>query len=184
MNGRRRGTIGGNAALVALPVLFMLLVFYYPLLFMSSYIDSTNMIAEIFNRPVYITVLYRTFLFAAKVTIISLAIAYPCCCVICEMTPRAQKITIFLLTLPLWTSVLARTYAWIIILGRRGIINGGLGTMGIMDQPLELMNNTFGAVTDYADLAVVDGNNLDVALPEIGRGADENLRHLHTLTLV
>jgi len=146
MTGPRRGFAGAGLIFLLVPLVFMLLIFYYPLLFLLTYIRQSSLIWNIFTEPFYITILLRTLAFAAKVTVFSLLIAYPCCCFISTLRPRSQKAWMFILTLPLWTSVLARTYAWIIILGRKGIVNGGLQAAGVIDQPLMLMNNTFGAV--------------------------------------
>jgi putative spermidine/putrescine transport system permease protein/spermidine/putrescine transport system permease protein len=48
--------------------------------------------------------------------------------------------------LPFWTSVLVRTYAWLIILQRRGLVNDWLMSLGIIDEPLQLAHNFTGVI--------------------------------------
>ncbi len=59
---------------------------------------------------------------------------------------RVQQLLIFLILLPLLTSAVVRTFAWIVILGRQGIINSALLDLGWIDAPLKLLY-TPGAVT-------------------------------------
>ena len=61
--------------------------------------------------------------------------------------PRAWAAAgLFLVLLPLWTSLLVRTYAWLVLLGRRGLVNTALGGLGLIEEPLRLVNNEFGVL--------------------------------------
>jgi len=60
--------------------------------------------------------------------------------------PAAERpLLLFLVLVPLWMSILVRTYAWMVVLGREGIVNGFLISSGIVDKPVKLMFTT-GAV--------------------------------------
>ena len=59
-------------------------------------------------------------------------------------SPRLRALMLFSILLPFWTSLLARTSAWIVVLQREGIINGSLGSLGLISEPLELVFNRFG----------------------------------------
>lgn len=61
------------------------------------------------------------------------------------LAPRGWALAgLFLVLLPLWTSLLVRTYAWLVLLGRRGLVNTMLS--GWIDEPLRLVNNEFGVL--------------------------------------
>lgn len=59
---------------------------------------------------------------------------------------RLAAAGLFLVLLPLWTSLLVRTYAWLVLLGRRGLVNSALTAWGLVEQPLTLVNNEFGVL--------------------------------------
>lgn len=86
-------------------------------------------------------VLGYTFGLAAGVTGITLVLSYPIALVMRRSSPRMQRLITVLLILPLWTSTLVRSYAWMVLLGRRGVLNETLMSMGLIDQPLFLLYN-------------------------------------------
>jgi ABC-type spermidine/putrescine transport system permease subunit I len=110
------------------------------------------------------------------VTLLTLVIGYP---VAYAMT-RARGLTFTLIlvcvVLPYFTSTIVRTYAWMVILGRNGIINQLLLGMGLVDEPLQLMYNRLGVLigmtyvllpymvlTLFATMKSVDGRLLQAA---------------------
>ncbi len=101
--------------------------------------------ARVFDEPVYLRVLWRTVRIAALVTVICLVLGYP----LAIAMARARGVTLLLLAacvmLPLWTSVLVRTYAWTVLMRRNGLINDLLLALGLADAPVRLLY-TEGAV--------------------------------------
>lgn len=101
--------------------------------------------ARVFDEPVYLRVLWRTIRIAALVTAICLVLGYP----LAIAMARARGATLLLLAacvmLPLWTSVLVRTYAWTVLMRRNGLINDLLIGLGFTDAPVRLLY-TEGAV--------------------------------------
>lgn len=98
-----------------------------------------------FNRGVYVRVLINTFEISAVVTIFCLLIGYPTAAYIVSRPKTIQPALLFLVLVPLWMSILIRTYAWMVVLGRDGIINDALIWSGLTDEPLQLIY-TSGAV--------------------------------------
>ncbi|PDS99283.1 ABC transporter permease [Rhizobium sp. S9] len=100
---------------------------------------------RIVSEPLYVDVLLRTLQTGAIVTVASLLLGYP----IAFLMARAKGNTAMVVTaavfVPLWTSVLVRSYAWIVLLQRSGIINGLLIEAGVITSPLKLLY-TEGAV--------------------------------------
>jgi ABC-type spermidine/putrescine transport system permease subunit I len=58
------------------------------------------------------------------------------------MQPGAAKLTLVVVLLPFWTSVLVRSYAWMVLLGRHGLINEALRSLDLIDAPLRLLNTS------------------------------------------
>lgn len=91
----------------------------------------------------YAEIFLRSACFAFLATIICLVIAYPVAYFISKASPKAQKIMIILVMLPMWMNFLIRTYSWMALLEDTGIINSFLGIFGI--GPVHMIN-TAGAV--------------------------------------
>lgn len=93
--------------------------------------------------PMYIKVFLKTFGMASYVTIICLVVSYPFVYAISQ-TIKNRVIKDFLLILviiPFWTSSLIRTYAMMMVLRANGLINNSLMTLGLIDEPIELLYN-------------------------------------------
>ena len=95
-----------------------------------------------FNRGV----LMNTLWLGVKVTVVTLLLGLPLAYVYTLVTPRWQGILMLLIVLPLLTSAVVRTFAWVVILGRQGIVNNSLLQLGWIAEPLRLLY-TPGAVT-------------------------------------
>ncbi|WP_226574152.1 ABC transporter permease [Acuticoccus sediminis] len=93
-----------------------------------------------------ITILTNTVLVAAAVTAICAVIAVPFALAVRALPPLAGRIVLLAAVLPLWISSLVRTYAWLYMLSREGVLNAGLVGSGIVAEPLALLFN-WGAVT-------------------------------------
>jgi putative spermidine/putrescine transport system permease protein len=104
---------------------------------------SLGPIRELFASRVAIVVLERTFLLALTVTSLCLLLGYPAAYFMSGLTPRVRAYLTYLILLPFWVSILIRTYTWIVILGREGIVNTGLAALGL--APVQIL---------YTDLAV------------------------------
>ncbi|QDL90396.1 ABC transporter permease [Paroceanicella profunda] len=102
--------------------------------------------ARFLTDSIYATAFLQTFRIAFTVTLAALLIGYPIA-YLAATVPRAWSLLILAaVLLPFWTSVLVRTYAWLILLQRRGLVNTLLVNTGVIDQPLTLVNNEFGTV--------------------------------------
>lgn len=92
----------------------------------------------IFGRSVWIAILS---------TIICLVSAYPLAFYMStRRSPITRNILIFMVILPFWTNFLVRVYAWRILLGREGPLNGLLLQSGLIGEPLQLLNTEFAVV--------------------------------------
>jgi spermidine/putrescine transport system permease protein len=94
----------------------------------------------------YVDVLLFSLEIAAITTVLALVIGYPVAYFIATRGPRLRTILLVLVVLPFWTSLLIRTYAWIVLLNDEGLINRTLIEVGILGAPASLLYNEFAIV--------------------------------------
>jgi putative spermidine/putrescine transport system permease protein len=134
----------------ATPALILLLIFFVvpvlSLLLRSVTEPELGLqnYAELFGTATYAKVFFNTFMVSALVTALSLAIGFPVSWILAIMPQRWSTILFGVILLSMWTNLLARTYAWMVLLQRTGVINKTLMSMGIIDEPLPLVNNLVG----------------------------------------
>ena len=96
---------------------------------------------------IFSIILWRSIGLAALTTLVCLVIGYPLAFFISTRRNRLfQQVTLFLVILPFWTNFLIRTYAWRILLGDEGTINGFLMSLGLIDDPLKMLNTQFAVL--------------------------------------
>ena len=78
------------------------------------------------------------------VTLLSVLIGFPVAWMLAIMPQRWANVLFAVILLSMWTNLLARTYAWMVLLQRTGVINKTLMDLGLIDQPLPLVNNLVG----------------------------------------
>jgi ABC-type spermidine/putrescine transport system permease subunit I len=125
-------------------MILLLLIFAVPLLrLLALSIEGGSLAAyeKALGSELYVQVFLGTFKIAALVTLLTLAMGYPVAYLMATSGRAWQFLGIAFVLLPFWTSILVRTYAWMVLLGRNGVINRTLVSWGIIDAPLPLLNN-------------------------------------------
>lgn len=90
------------------------------------------------------------------VTIVSVILAYPLAWIIAYRVPaRWQRLALLLAILPFWTSYVVRSYAWLLVLSREGVINQALMGLGLISEPLTLASTRFATVTGFVHFFVM-----------------------------
>ena len=131
---------------LVLPLLIFMLVFYAaPLAAMLSraVLDPGLTMAHfqtLSHDAVFAKVLVTTLRTAAIVTAGTLLLGYPVALTLSRLSGTAARIVLMVVLLPFWTSVLVRSYAWMVLLGRKGLINESLLASGLIETPLKLLN--------------------------------------------
>ena len=120
-------------------------------LFWLSLFDEAGMLsganyARFFEQKSYIRTFITTFQVSFLVTGLAVLIGYPLSYMLSQIPRRMASICMIFVILPFWTSVLVRTYAWLVILQRKGLVNTWLIDLGVIDQPLPLAHNFTGVV--------------------------------------
>ena len=101
--------------------------------------------AAFFEEPLHRQVYWRTLRLAALATLVSALVCYPAALAMVKVPPPWRGLLTALVILPLMVSPIARTYSWIVLLGRNGFVNATLQALGLADAPLKLLF-TEGAV--------------------------------------
>lgn len=102
--------------------------------------------SQIINEGAYLAIIGNTFEISALVTAICAMLAYPLAYALAQATPRTANLMLLGVLAPFWTSILVRTYAWMILLQWHGVVNDLLIRLGILTQRVQLVNNKLGTV--------------------------------------
>ena len=130
------------------PYLIWMAIFIIVPLAMIVYFAFTNSdgqftVENLVGLEKYAPVLLRSLKLAAISTVICLIVSYPIALILMNSKANSQKMMLMLVMLPMWMNFLLRTYAWMTLLEKNGLINRFLGMFGI--GPFEMIN-TEGAV--------------------------------------
>ncbi|HML41368.1 MAG: ABC transporter permease subunit [Hyphomicrobium zavarzinii] len=113
----------------------------------------------IFEDPLYLNAYWSALTIAAISTFLTLLIAYPIAYGMARAPKEWQPTLVMLVILPFWTSFLIRVYAWIGILKKEGLLNLFLMNLGIISEPLTILNTTtavyIGIVYSYLPFMIL-----------------------------
>jgi ABC-type spermidine/putrescine transport system permease subunit I len=143
--GAARGPKDLMPLLLAAPLLVYMVVFYaLPVLSMllRSVAEPDWTLAHYAAMPgdtVFLKTFWNTLYTAIIVTIGTLVLGYPVALALARARRLAPLILVVIL-LPFWTSILVRSYAWMVLLGRHGLINEALLAAGLLERPLRILN--------------------------------------------
>lgn len=140
--------------------LWLLLFFVVPLLllFLISFWRVENFqLSAVYNLKNWHDVLtipffrvgyYRTFLYACLATVLSVLLAFPLAYTLSfKLSSSARRLCLLLLITPFFTSYLTRAYSWQVILADNGLVNSGLGLLGL--QPVHILNTPVATIIGY-----------------------------------
>jgi putative spermidine/putrescine transport system permease protein len=135
--------------LVLPAVLLFTAVYLYPLsrlvawsLFTPAF--SLQHYRALLAEPAYLTAFVNTVNLSVSVTVTTLVLGYPVAYLMTTLSPRARAVVLACVLVPFWTSILVRTFAWMVLLGRNGLINGALIALGVVTAPLPMIHNYIG----------------------------------------
>ena len=143
---RRRGSGLG----FAMPAILLLLAFFVvpvaALLTRSVTEPEPGLqnYVTLLGNSTYARIFFNTFFVSAVVTLITVLIAFPVAWALAIMPRRWAGVIFAIILLSMWTNLLARTYAWMVLLQQTGLINRSLMALGLIDAPLQLTNNLVG----------------------------------------
>ena len=147
--------------------------------------------AQFLEKPHFREALWNSLEVTASVTVISILLAYPLAWTIAtKVAPRWQRLCLVLAILPFWTSYVVRSYSWLLVLSKKGLVNRTLMDWGLIDMPLDLANTRVATVigfthffvmlltlTIYANLVQLSPNYRRAAA-DLGAHAWQTFRHV------
>ena len=101
--------------------------------------------ANLFN-PLYAQVVWNSLYMSGIATIICLLIGYPFAFMVSKINPKYRPFLLFLVVLPFWTNSLIRIYGMKVFLGVKGVLNTMLMDMGILSEPIRILNTEIAVI--------------------------------------
>lgn len=186
-----------QSVLVLAPALVLLTLLYLlPLaqMLLRSILDpefTLEHYQHFFTEAVYLRVLGVTFRMALAVTVLTLLLGFPVAYVLSTASPRWRNIMLLAVILPFWISILVRTYAWMVLLGRSGVVNETLLRLGLVTEPIKVINTQAGVLIGmthillpymilplYSVMRGIDPRLMQAA-SSLGAGTWSALRHVY-----
>ncbi len=147
--------------------------------------------AEIFGQSFLRRAIIVSIEITLTVTAVSILLAYPLAWIIAyKVPPERQRLVLMLAILPFWTSYVVRSYSWLLVLSREGVVNKALIGAGLISEPLTLASTRFATVTGfvhffvmlltltiYANLVQLSPNYRRAAM-DLGANAFQTFRHV------
>lgn len=176
----RRRAVRGPAGFVLPALALLLVVMMWPLLqllygSLMTPSFSLDKYRQLLTDGVSVTILTRTMVMSVIVTVVTLLLAYPYAYAMTKVSPRTRAVLMALVLMPFWTSLMARTFAWLVLLQDTGVVNSILGAIGI--GPLALIRNTTGVTLGmtqvllpfivlplYSTMSKIDGRLMTAAI--------------------
>lgn len=165
-----------GAALILLVIVLPLGVMTYLSFIGESGGFSFEHYERLWTSPVYFLVFKITFEVSFYTTVLVALIGYPLAYVLVQLPQRLRNAALLFVLVPFWTAVLVRTYAWLVLLQNRGLVNNTLLQLGVISEPLQLTHNLTGALIGmvhimlpfmvlplYASMRSIDSNLMAAA---------------------
>ena len=146
-----------SLALPAVALVFFVVVIPVGWLFFLSFVGKDGSASlEHYQKMLEYKSYFRTFRTTFQVslftTLICIAIGYPLAYFLAQLPQRWAGIFMLAVVLPFWTSLLVRTYAWLVLLQRKGILNEFAMNIGLWDSPVKLVHNMTGTLIGMAHI--------------------------------
>lgn len=167
-----------NSGLLLVPPIIFIVVFLgYPLvnIFIQSIYNghfTGEYYARFFSEGLYMRVLLLTLKTGAIVTLICLVLGYPVAYTMTFSSKNTRGFILIAIMIPFWTSLLVRTYAWMVLLQTQGVVNQILIKLGIIAEPIKLIYNTTGVVIGMTHVLLP---YMILCLYSVMQGIDRNL---------
>lgn len=130
-------------------LLFYVVIYIYPLSRIGawSFFDhgfTLKFYRDLLGETAYFRALRNTLEISLLSTVLCLLLGYPLAYLMATTSMRARRVMMILILIPFWTSILVRTFAWIVILGTHGLVNRALVALGFTGGPVKLLFNMIG----------------------------------------
>ena len=104
------------------------------------------------DQRIYLLLFMRTLVLSVVITFSCLILGYPIAFLLSHLPLRSANLLMILVLLPFWTSLLVRTYAWLVLLQKKGILNDFAIEIGLWETPIKLVHNLTGTLIGMAHI--------------------------------
>lgn len=146
-------------SLAAPAILAIIAVIVIPVgwLFYLSFIDGDGQFSldnyqKMIEYKSYIRTFVTTFQVSVLTTLICIVLAYPLAYFLASLPAKIAGLFMLTVLLPFWTSLLVRTYAWLVLLQKKGIVNDLAISIGLWETPIKLVHNMTGTLIGMAHI--------------------------------
>ena len=147
-----------QAFLLALPAVLALTVFFLlPMLYILIKTLATNGLADFvrfFTDPFYLNILWTTVRVSLVSTLVSLLLGYPTAYYMARTQSRMKKVMMIIILFPFLVSAVVRSYGWMVILGKDGLLNQLLLALGLVRKPLSILNTETAVIIGMIHLLI------------------------------
>ncbi|WP_171182055.1 ABC transporter permease [Ruegeria sp. HKCCD8929] len=135
----------------ALLMILVILVLPVGWLFYVSFIGANGEFSlenyeRMISRKSYARIFWTTFQVSFLTTGLCILIGYPLAYFLSQLPPRLANLGLITVLLPFWTSLLVRTYAWLVLLQKQGLVNDWAISLGLWDEPIKMVHNMTGTL--------------------------------------
>ena len=134
-------------------ILLVLVILVIPVgwLFFVSFIGADGQFSienyeRMITRKSYFRIFITTFKISLFATALCILIGYPLAYFMSQLPNRIANLCMITVLLPFWTSLLVRTYAWLVLLQKRGLVNDWAISLGLWDEPIKMVHNMTGTL--------------------------------------
>jgi ABC-type spermidine/putrescine transport system permease subunit I len=134
-------------------ILLVLVILVIPVgwLFYLSFVGadgnfSLENYGRMYSQKSYGRIFFATFKISLMTTGLCVVIGYPLAYFMSQLPSRMANLCMISVLLPFWTSLLVRTYAWLILLQKRGLVNDWAISLGLWDEPIKIVHNLTGTL--------------------------------------
>ncbi|MBN9672551.1 ABC transporter permease [Roseibium aggregatum] len=135
----------------ALLLILVILVIPVGWLFYVSFIGGDGQFSlenyqRMIKRSSYMRIFRTTFEVSVVTTALCIVIGYPLAYFLSQLPARLANLCMITVLLPFWTSLLVRTYAWLVLLQKKGLVNDWAIALGLWDEPIKMVHNMTGTL--------------------------------------
>ncbi|WP_321927396.1 ABC transporter permease [Paraburkholderia guartelaensis] len=155
MKGRKDGLLYVGPATV-----FLFLVVFVPLMYVvytSVWVNdglSLSAYRRLFSSELFLRTLWSTFQISISASLCSLLLGYPIAMHLAKQTPKKRALYMVLVLVPFWTSILVKSYAFTVLLGRDGLVNKLLSAVFATQVQLPMLFNRFGVMVGMTNYLI------------------------------
>lgn len=147
-----------QALMLALPSAIALLLFFIlPLVYILIRTLAENGISDFirfFTDPFYLKILWTTVRVSLVSTALSLVLGYPTAYYMARTRSKIRKVMMIIILFPFLVSAVVRSYGWMVLLGKQGIVNDILKAVGLIDKPLKILNTETAVIIGMIHLQI------------------------------